>query len=225
MTARLGSPWGSGSRRARFLWIRARRVVAAVLLAVAGWVGVTASRPATTDTGVAVLVASRDLPAGARLDDAAVRELRLPTEAVPARALADPPSVLGRVLAGPLGAGEVLTETRVQGPGLLVGTPIGSVAVSVPVADPTVLTAVQAGDRVRMLALGTGVVVAEGTVLVSDAPTSEMGMFAGAGAGTGSGGGGRLLVAVDPAAAITMAAASGPAGVSGGFVVAVLGSG
>jgi len=170
------------------------------------------------EDGMPVLVVGRDLAAGERLSADDLRAARLPAGAVPGHAVVDPSAAAGAVLSGPMGAGEVLTTTRLQGPGLLVGAPAGTVGVAVPVADPTILTSLRPGDRVRVLALGTGAVVANATVLVAEAPAPESG-----GLVTASGGAGRLVAALDAAAVVALAAAQGPSGVSDGFVVAVLG--
>lgn len=214
-------PTGSArrSRRSRFLRARARRVLAALLVGVAAWVTVTVARPAPVQDGIPVLVAARDLPAGARVGDSDLRVVRVPPDAVPDRVVLDPVSAASAVLAGPLGAGEVLTTTRLRGPGLLAGAPSGTVAVSVPLADPSILDSLRAGDRVRLLAVGTGAVVGDATVLVAIAPASDDGGLVRTSADAGS-----LIAALDPQAAVSMAAAQGPAGASGGFVVALLAS-
>lgn len=196
---------------------RVRQVVAAILVGVAGWVAVSAARPAQED-GIRVLVAARDLPAGGRLAPGDLREQLLPTDLVPDRAITDTARAAGAVLAGPMAVGEVLTSTRVLGPGLLVGAPSDRLAVAVPVSDPAILGSLHPGDRVRILALGTGAVVAAGTVLVAQPPPSDA-----VGFGADPGGQGQLLAAVDEAGAAALAAAGGPSGASVGFVIALLG--
>lgn len=208
------------SRRSRFLRARARRVLAALLVGIAAWTAVSAALPTPVLDGIPVLVATRDLPAGAQVATEDLRVVRVPPDAVPDRAVTDPATAAGAVLAGALGTGEVLTTTRLHGPGLLVGAPEGSVAVSVPVADPTILGSLRPGDRVRLLAVGTGAVVGEATVLVANSPTDDGGGLVITSARAGS-----LIAALDPQAAASMAAAQGPAGASGGFVVALLASG
>ena len=196
------------SRRQRFLLTRARRALTALLVGVAGWVAVSAARPAPVEGGIPVLVAVRDLAAGARVGLGDLRVVRVPPDAVPARAILDASAAAGALLAGPLSEGEVLTATRLQGPGLLAGASSDTVAVAVPLADPSILAALRPGDRVRVLAVGTGAVVGDATVLVATA-----------GSGPGS-----LIAALDRQAASALAAAQGPSGVSGGFVIALLNS-
>jgi pilus assembly protein CpaB len=131
-----------------------RRLLAAGLAAgcVALALQVLEPRPAATTT---VLVAARDLPAGVRLDRSDLRTVALPRDAVPLGALTpgDPTSV--RVLAGPVRAGEPLTDARVLGPNLLASYGDDLVGAPVRVADPAVLSVVQVGDRIDVLAAGT----------------------------------------------------------------------
>ena len=70
-----------------------------------------------------------------------------------------------------------------------------------------------------MLAVGTGAVVGDATVLVATAPADEVSGLVATGSGPGS-----LIAALDRQAASALAAAQGPSGVSGGFVIALLNS-
>ncbi|MBK8470279.1 MAG: flagellar biosynthesis protein FlgA [Actinomycetales bacterium] len=194
---------------------RLRRWASAALLALAGWLAVSALTPRPMDPGVEVFVAARELAVGARLTAADVGLARMPSGSVPGSALRPPLSPEGRVLAAPIGAGEPFTTHRLQGPGLLTGYPTGSLAVSVPLADPGLLAALRPGDRIHVFAVGTGAAVAQGIVLVCQSPEPGGDLM-----GTG-GGAGRLVAAVDPAQAAAIAAASGPSGLGAGFVVAL----
>lgn len=212
------------SRRSRYLRARARRFVAAGLVGVAGWSAVVALRPVEPDQGRVVLVAARDLAAGSRLGLGDLRQLRLPDAVVPAAAVTAEHELTGRVLAGPISAGELLTTTRVQGPGLLAGSTQstaldpGTVAVAVPLADRAILPSLRPGDRIRVLAVGTGALIAEGTALVVETPVATSGALSLGGTDDA-----RLVAAVTPEAAAAMAAGTGPTGVGGGFFVAIVG--
>ena len=114
---------------------------------VATGLGVLAPEPAPTTV---VIGAARDLPAGTALVEADLRRLRLPDETLPDGALTAVADVAGRVLAGPVRAGEALTDVRLLGAALV---PDGErVAVPVRVAEPALPQLVQAGDRVDVLA-------------------------------------------------------------------------
>lgn len=173
-----------------------------------------------------VVVTAHDLPAGARLDDGNLRLARLPPSAVPGGAV-DLAGARGRVLAAGARAGEVLTDARLLGPGLLTGQPPGLVGAPVRVADPAAAALVAPGDRVDVLLATEGrsaaqVVVREATVLAAGPrSSSETGLLGGQGLGgegltsdgLGDGSQGGLLVLAVPAedaAALAGAAARGP---------------
>ena len=150
----------SGLRRAmddllraavRRRWLLAGGLAAA---AVATALPVLAPSP---PTAVAVLAAARDLGAGTALTAGDVAPVRLPTGVVPDGALSVGQPVAGRLLAGAVRRGEPLTDVRLVGPGLLaaLGTP-GLVAVPVRLAEPATSNLLRPGDRVDVLAAGTG---------------------------------------------------------------------
>ena len=132
------------------------RALAVVLLLAAVGLALRPEPPtaavAPAATGVPVVVAGRDLPAGAVLARPDLRTASLPTAVVPAGSPREPASLLGRTVAGPVRRGEVLTDARVVGPGLTAGLGPGEVAV-VPVrlADARAAALVRAGDRVDVL--------------------------------------------------------------------------
>jgi pilus assembly protein CpaB len=129
---------------------RYRRLLAALLVAGAVTAGISAVAPAPPPT-VAVVVAARDLPAGARLGPADLATARVPPQAVPDGAYAGPSPPMGRSLAAPLRRGEPVTDVRLLGPGLLAGT-TGLVEVGVRLADPGSGALVAPGDLVDVLA-------------------------------------------------------------------------
>ena len=109
-----------------------------------------ATSPAPPET-VAVWTARRDLPGGAVLQPPDLVQARLSADTVPAGAVADVARVAGRTLAAPMGRGEVVTDLRTVGPGLLRGYP-GSTAVPLRVTDAAVVSLLQVGDRVSFVA-------------------------------------------------------------------------
>lgn len=138
--------------------------------------------PPPADT-VDVLVAARDLPSGTRLgaDDLVVRAF--PAAFAPPDAAS---TATGRVLAAPMGRGEVLTDVRVVGPGLALAHP-GETVLPVRLPDAGMATLLRPGDRIDLVATdpGTGtsaVVAREVTVLATptDVPDGPAGGSGGA---------------------------------------------
>lgn len=101
--------------------------------------------------GTVLLVSARTLPAGHLLTARDVRRVRWPAAARPAGARADPAGVVGRRLAGPMGAGEPVTGTRLVGRDLAAGLSGDAVAAAVPLADPHATELLRPGDRVELL--------------------------------------------------------------------------
>src|SRR6478736_9823321 len=112
------------ARRLRRLLARFRRPVSAVLAGLAVLAVIeTVAPPAPATRSVAV--ASRDLAAGVVLSAADVRVVAMPPTVAPAGSPSSVAAVLGHVVAGPLRAGEALTDRRVLGSPLLAGYPRG----------------------------------------------------------------------------------------------------
>ncbi|BBF99698.1 MULTISPECIES: SAF domain-containing protein [Pseudonocardia] len=188
-------------------WARAlllRRALAAVL-AVAALV--VALLPDPADERLPVLVAAHDLAAGSPIGPADVAVSGWPAALVPGGVLRTVAEAGGRVPAGPVRAGEPITDLRLVGPGLAerTGGP-GASAVPVRPADPAVAALLTPGTRVdviaggpegpRVLAARAGVVA-----VLPDTP-------AGPGSGTGTGPGPLVLVALPEAEATAVAAAT-----------------
>ncbi|HWH30904.1 MAG TPA: SAF domain-containing protein [Mycobacteriales bacterium] len=140
-----------------------------------------------------------DLPAGAQVDADDVRAVELPLAAAPDRALRTVEEVAGRVLAGPVRAGEPLTDVRLLGAGLV--PPGGQVAVPVRVAEPALPLLVAAGDRVDVLATSL-----EGADAARAVVTAVPVLAVPAAEDTADGA--LLVVAASPAAAARLAAAA-----------------
>jgi Flp pilus assembly protein CpaB len=123
-------------------------------------------------------VVTRDLAPGATLsaDDVAIRSL--PGPAVPRGALTDVAAAIGRVLAGPVRAGEPVTDVRLVGPAdtaLTTGDP-DAATVPVRLADPDVADLLRPGIRVDVVTLDpdhqTDPVLAENATVVTIRGTS-----------------------------------------------------
>jgi pilus assembly protein CpaB len=158
-----------------------------------------------------VAVAAADLPAGTVLTGTDLRTARLPGDAVPDGTVAGPADLAGRVLAGPVRAGEPVTDVRVVGPGLWSAVPDGQVAAPVRLADLAVATLLRAGDRVDVLAApGEGTdpavqLVATGALVLA-VPGAAQDEDRGAAEGSGL-----LVLAVAPETAARLAAAGAAA--------------
>jgi pilus assembly protein CpaB len=145
-----------------------RRLLAAGLAAGAVAAALQAAEPEPGPT-VPVVTAARDLPGGSTIVSDDVRTSDVPPALVPAAALASVDAAVGRVLAGPVRAGEPLTDVRLVGPDLLATWGDDLVATPVRIADPGVIGLVRPGDVLDLIAAptsGTG----ETTVVASSVP-------------------------------------------------------
>jgi Flp pilus assembly protein CpaB len=181
-----------GGRRAR----TARRVAALLLLASAGVLA--AAQPSPAGSGVPVLAAARDLPAGATLapGDLATTALAAP----PNGALAAGSAAAGRGLSGPVRRGEVLTDVRLLGADGPQPGP-GRVAVPIRPDDPGMVDLLSPGMRVAIIGVGSD---GAAQTLTDDAvvlwiPASD--------AGAAPAGRGRLVVLAVPTAVADRVAA------------------
>ncbi len=136
---------------------RRRRLIAAALAAVAVLAALRTLAPPPADT-VEVLVAARDLSSGSLLDADDLVRRAYPADLAPADATS---SATGRVLAAPIGRGEVVTDVRLVGPGLALAHP-GETIVPVRLPDAGMAALLRAGDEVDLMATdpGTGEAVA-----------------------------------------------------------------
>jgi pilus assembly protein CpaB len=133
----------------------------------------------------------------------ALRPAGAPAAARPPTAVPDAGPLVGRVLAGGVRAGEPLTDARLVGPGLTALLPADLVAAPVRLADLAVAALVRTGDRVDVLAalpdgeeaerVAAGVLVLAAPGPASADPDPAAGL---------------LVLAVDPATAARLAAAS-----------------
>lgn len=150
-------------RSLRRVVLRRRRAVAALLTAVAVAAGMQAVAGPAPDL-VPVLVAARDLPAGAEISDDDLRVVRFAPGSEPAGVQRDP---VGQVLAAPLRRGEPVTDVRLVGPELTAGQP-GLVAVPVRLPDPGMAALLDVGDRIDIVA--TDPQQGDASVVADDVP-------------------------------------------------------
>lgn len=187
-------------------WLAAGATAAAVASALQ----VLAPQP---EAGRPVVVAARDVPAGAALQRADLTLAARPPGELPEAAVARVDDAVGRVVSAPLTAREVLTDSRLVGPGLLLGQPPSAVAAPVRVADPAAAALLHAGSRVDVLVAVEGArrarTVARGATVLARPQASEAGHLL---APDDASSGGLVLLAVDDstAAALAQSAAAGP---------------
>ncbi|AXH97257.1 SAF domain-containing protein [Ornithinimicrobium avium] len=201
-----------------------RRLLSALLAAVAvagtGWVAL-GHRAAD---GVAVLVATGQVPVGDVLSGTDVEVRHLPPRAVPQGALARPDEAVGLPAAAVLARGEVLTAHDVRTGSLLIGRDAAEVAVWLPLLEPQVVAGLTAGDLVDVLSPVDGTVVLTSVpvlaVPVRGGPVTGLAAVAGGGAGGQAAAGGVwLAVPTEGAGALAAARGADPAGA--GLLVAV----
>lgn len=95
-----------------------------------------------------------------------------PRGTAPAAAITADHLPLGRTIAGPMRAGEPLTDVRLVQPGLLEGYPAGDVLATIRVADPATGSLIAVGDAVDVIGADpqgrvTATIVARGAPVVS----------------------------------------------------------
>jgi Flp pilus assembly protein CpaB len=180
-----------------------RRSLAALLAAASVVATVHELRPPPAEV-VPVLTASRNLPAGTVLGPADLKSVDFAAGTVP-RGLAD--EATGRMLAGPIRAGEPVTDVRLVGEPLASAYP-GAVTMPVRLPDAGMVELLHIGDRIDLVAADpqgdTARVVAEGLTVVA-LPAADEGA-------TAAGIPGRLVVLAAPESsreAVAQAAVTG----------------
>ena len=194
------SPARRRVRAVRHRLLRRRRLIAAVLAGAAALAGLRAVAPPPADT-VDVLVARRDLPAGARLESGDLTRAAFPASVAPANRTDD---AVGRVLAAPIGRGEPVTGVRLVGPALAEAQD-GQTVLPVRLPDAGMAALLRPGDVVDLYATdpGTGEsqLLAIGvTVLATPRDVPE--------GPAGGSGGALVVVGVSPAVALRLTGAS-----------------
>jgi Flp pilus assembly protein CpaB len=177
-----------------------RRVLAAIFAALAVVTTVQAARPDTATRSV--VVAASDLRAGDTLGASDVETVEVEPDLVPAGAVDPVTPPFGRTLAGPVRAGEPLTDVRLVQAELLAGFAPGTVLATIRVLDPSTAALVEPGDQVDVVGTdprggATSVVATDATVVARPAADT-----------TTLGDGAPLVLAVDEPTALALADAS-----------------
>ncbi len=147
-------PRGRPTQRRLRGWLnRNRRLIAALLLCIPAGVTVQQLAPAPADT-VLAFAAAADLPAGKTLEPGDVSAISVPPGLVPSGSAGSEAAFEGKQLATPLRRGQLLTDAQVLGPGLLAGSPAGTAAVPLRMADPASIQLVSPGQLVNVVLTG-----------------------------------------------------------------------
>lgn len=201
-------------------FIRRYRRSLAFLLAFLGVLVALSSLRERPQTWSATIVTA-DLPAGHVVASGDLRAAEVGIGLRPRNAIADPNSAVGRVLAGPIAAGELLVEHRLVGPSLLEGSPDGHVAMPIKLDDPAEATFLRPGDIVDVMAArrssgfgeqeaSSAAIVARGVrvlALPGDNATA-LGGFLGDSPGATNSQGTAVVVGMSPTAAAAVAGAA-----------------
>lgn len=118
--------------------------------ALAVLVGLQAAAPAPPARRL-VVTAAHDLPAGVSVTQDDLELTPLPPDSVPSGAATVREQLTGRTTAGPVRAGEPITDVRLVSGSLLDGYP-GRVAAPVRIGDPGAVALLRIGDLVDVIA-------------------------------------------------------------------------
>lgn len=130
--------------------LRRRRALAVLCAMGAVAAGLRATAP-PAEPSFEVLVAARDLPAGAVLAADDLTTVALRPDTAPDGVLTDTAEATGSVLAAAVRSGEPLTDVRLVGPDLTGGAP-GTIALPVRLSDAAQAGLLQVGDEIDLLA-------------------------------------------------------------------------
>lgn len=106
--------------------------------------------PVPPDT-VTAIAAARDLPSGKTLGPGDLAAVNIPRGLVPGGSFTTGVELEGKQLAVALRTGQVLTDAQLLGPGMLAGSPPGSAAVPLRMADPSSVQLVSPGQLVNVV--------------------------------------------------------------------------
>jgi Flp pilus assembly protein CpaB len=187
-------------RRARRAYLRYRRVLAAALAAAAAALVVRAGSAPPAES-VPVIVAAHDVSGGTALGAADVRVARMPRALVPGGAFRAARRVVGSTVAAPMRAGEALTDRRVLGRSLIAGFGAALVAAPVRVQDADAVGLLRVGDSIDVYAASTA--QAPASLVASAAAVVLLPRVS-----TDTRSGALVVLAVTPATAARLAAAS-----------------
>ncbi len=194
----------------RALWRRAKvqRALAALLAAMAVWLGVTAATADPEGPHVDVVTMQIDARSGHVLQPSDLDVLAVPAALAPRGSSGSVADWISQRLASPIRAGGVLTDADVSVAALAQGQPAGYVVAHLQLPSPALARAAPAGARVDVLSTADGSMLASDVIVLSSTSSADDAEGPG------------LFVAVSPSDAQGIAVASGP-----GSAAALAGSG
>ncbi|MEY4900723.1 MAG: hypothetical protein RI895_1145 [Actinomycetota bacterium] len=198
------------------LIVRYRRSIAATLAALGVLLLGSAIVP-KHDSGIAVLVATRQLAAGSVLTQEDFKLSQLNQDFFWESAASDPAELIGRTLARNLVTNQPISSTDVIGPRLLDGLPKNYVAVSLPLSTGTNTSLLSLGSPIDIYVatndgLNIGTLVASRAIILAKPTNSKDSLFAGSSQSNA------IIIGVDSFAAASIAGNMN----SQGFTIAVL---
>ena len=131
-----------------------RRALAAVCAA-AAVLALAAALTAPPEPSTRVTVAARDISTGATISAADLTTASVPDRLLPTRAVTDPGSITGRIATAGVTKGSVITEATSFSEGSSASAP-GRLVVPVRVQDATAGRIVRPGQRIVLIASGSG---------------------------------------------------------------------
>lgn len=198
------------------LIVRYRRSIAATLAALGVLLLGSAIVP-KQDSGIPVLVATRQLAAGSVLTQQDFELSQLSAASYWESATSDPDDLIGRTLSRNLVTNQPISSTDVIGPGLLDGLPKNYVAVSLPLSAGTNTSLLNLGSPIDIYSttndgLNIGTLVASRAIILAKPTNSKDSLFAGSSQST------KIIIGVESLAAASIAGNMN----SQGFTIAVL---
>jgi hypothetical protein len=198
------------------LIVRYRRSIAATLAALGVLLLGSAFIP-KQDSGIAVLVATRQLAAGAVLTQEDFKFSELNEASFWESASSDPDELIGRTLSRNLVLNQPISFTDVIGPHLLDGLPKNYVAVSLPLSTGTNTSLLNLGSPIDVYStandgLNVGTLVASRAIILAKPTNSIDSLFAGSSQSN------TIIIGVDSFEAASIAGYMD----SQGFTIAVL---
>jgi Flp pilus assembly protein CpaB len=154
-----------------------------------------------------VLTAARDIPGGTVVRAADLEPVPFDPATVPTGVLESAGRAVGRTTAGPVRAGEPITDVRLLSGSLVAGYP-GTVAVPLRIGDPGAVGLLRVGDRIDVVAADPQG-AREPVIVAADVPVVALprARETGVASGLGTAPGGLLVVAVPESTAPEVAAA------------------